>query len=266
MKTKINFLFFILWILPLKAQVLSVDRENGQDSIQKKVAFTWTSGVALDKQKDNILEIESAEELDVFLKNNQVLILLGNTALQTNGASILENNGYLVLRLRDNDKKRVSPDYYAQMQWNSILGMRNRSLVGANARFKFWEKKKSDLYISTGAFYEHELWNPRLSSLDFDSSVLEVTRDLIRLNNAVKMALKITDNIDFVTSNFIQFPLNDKFSHFLDPRWAMNTSIFFKINKHLSINCNYEHSLDFYRALPIDTYYYSFNFQVQLNW
>jgi hypothetical protein len=104
----------------LSAQVLSVDRENGQDSIQNKVAFTWTSGVTLDKQKNNILEIETAEELDAFLKNNQVLILLGNTALQTYGASILENNGYFMFRLRDNDKKRVSPDYYAQLQWNGI--------------------------------------------------------------------------------------------------------------------------------------------------
>ena len=266
MKSTISLIFSLFYIAPLSAQVLSVDRENGQDSIQKKFAFTWTSGVALDKQKNNILEIESAEELDVFLKNNQVLILLGNNALQTNGASILENNGYFMLRLRDNDKKRVSPDYYVQLQWNGILGMRNRSLVGANARFKFWEKKKSDLYISTGAFYEHELWNPALSSFDFDSSVTSVTRNLIRWNNAVKMALKITDNIDFATSNFIQFPLNESFSHFLDQRWAMNASIFFKINKHLSINCNYEHNLDFYRALPVDTYYYSLNFQLQVNW
>ncbi|MFM7757308.1 MAG: hypothetical protein ACKO6J_00075, partial [Crocinitomicaceae bacterium] len=93
MKSTISLIFSLFYIAPLSAQVLSVDRENGQDSVQKKVAFTWTSGVALDKQKNNILEIESAEELDVFFKNNQVLILLGNTALQTNGSSILENNG-----------------------------------------------------------------------------------------------------------------------------------------------------------------------------
>jgi hypothetical protein len=266
MKSTISLIFSLFFLAPLSAQVLSVDRENGQDSVQKKVAFTWTSGVALDKQKTNILEIESAEELDLFFKNNQVLILLGNTALQTNGTSILENNGYFMLRLRDNDKKRVSPDYYAQLQWNGILGMQNRTLAGVNARFKFWENKESDLYIASGAFFEHELWNPALSSFDFDSSVISVTRNLIRWNNAAKMALKITDNIDFATSNFIQFPLNDSFSHFLDPRWAMNASIFFKINKHLSINCNYEHNLDFYRALPVDTYYYSLNFRLQLSW
>jgi Na+/melibiose symporter-like transporter len=120
MKSTISLILFLFCITSLSAQVLSVDRENGQDSIQNKVAFTWTSGVTLDKQKNNILEIETAEELDAFLKNNQVLILLGNTALQTYGASILENNGYFMFRLRDNDKKRVSPDYYAQLQWNGI--------------------------------------------------------------------------------------------------------------------------------------------------
>ena len=153
MKSTISLIFSLFYIAPFSAQVLSVDRENGQDSVQKKVAFTWTSGVALDKQKNNILEIESAEELDVFFKNNQVLILLGNTALQTNGSSILENNGYFMLRLLDNDKNRVSPDYYAQLQWNGILGMQNRTLAGVNARFKFWENKESDLYLASGAFF-----------------------------------------------------------------------------------------------------------------
>ena len=266
MKKGLSIILSVFFLANLRAQVLYVDRENGQDTLQKKMAFTWTSGVALDKQKNNILEIETAEELDVFLKNNQVLILLGNTALQTNGAAILENNGYFMFRLRDNDTKRVSSDYYAQVQWNGILGMQNRTLAGVNARFKFWENMESDLYFASGAFYEHELWNPVLSSFDFDSSVTSVTRNLIRWNNAVKMALKIADNIDFATSNFIQFPLNDSFSHFLDPRWAMNASIFFKINKHLSINCNYEHNLDLYRALPVDVYYYSFNIQLQAHW
>jgi hypothetical protein len=54
--------------------------------------------------------------------------------------------------------------------------MQNRTLAGVNARFKFWENMEIDLYIASGALYEHELWNPELSYFDFDSSVTSVTR------------------------------------------------------------------------------------------
>jgi hypothetical protein len=266
MKNRIFVLLFCVLTFNLNSQVLSVDRENGQDSVPRKYIFTWTCGLSMDKQKRNLIEIQSTEELDIFLKKNRLLILLGNTEIQTNGTTILENNGHFMFRLRDNDTKRVAPDFYAQYQWNGVLGMQNRSLAGINARFKFWEKKQSDLYISSGAFFEYEIWSPSLSSFNFDSTVVNVNRKIIRWNNAVKMALKISDNIDFATNNFVQFPMNDNFKHFLKPRWAMNTSIFFKINKHINFCCNYEHNMDFYRALPIDNYYYSLNFKIQVNY
>ena len=267
MKNKLVYLILIQIIgLHANSQVLNVDRENGQDSISKKIQFSWTSGISMDKQKNNIVEIESAEELDIFLPKNKLIILLGNTAFQTNGKSLIENNGYFMFRLRDNDSQRISPDYFAQYQWNGILGMQNRALAGVNARFKFWEQKKSDLYISSGLFYEYEKWNPKISNFGFDSTVNTVTRNLIRWNNSLKMALKMGDNVDFVTSNFVQFPLNAGFSNLFNPRWFMNSSLFIKISKHLNFIINYEHNLDFYSALPIDSYYYSLNFQVQLNY
>jgi hypothetical protein len=80
------------------------------------------------------------------------------------------------------------------------------------------------------------------------------------------MALKISENIDFATSNYVQFPLNEKLNHILQPRWAMSSSIFFKVNKHLNIIGQFNHNLDLYRALPIDRYYYDFNFAIQLTY
>jgi hypothetical protein len=44
-----------------QSQVLTVDRENGEDSIAKRIHFTWSTGLSLDKQKSNLIEIESAE-------------------------------------------------------------------------------------------------------------------------------------------------------------------------------------------------------------
>ena len=265
----IRTIFFFMFLLNIQydclGQVLNVDRENGLDSLDRDYAFSWSAGFSLEKQQSNLLELSSAEELDIFLPKDYVLVLLGNTEIESSGSNTLENNGYFLCRLRDNDKRRVAPDYFAQYQWNGVLGLTNRALGGVNARFKFWENKESDFYYSTGTFYEYEKWDPQASSFTFDSTVSTVTRNLLRWNHGLKLAFKLSENIDFATSNFVQLPLNENFSNIYKPRWAMNASIFFKLNEFLNLSWEYDHNLDFYRALPIDLYYYNISVELQLN-
>lgn len=154
-------LLFVGLLNNAHAQILTVDRENGQDSIPRKQLFAWNVSFSSDKQKKNLLELTNVAEYDRFFKNDQVLIALVNTDASFNGKAILENNGYFQMRLRDNDKKRVAPDYFVQYQWNGIWGMQNRALAGCNARFKFWDDKTDDLFMSIGAFYEYEKMEPK---------------------------------------------------------------------------------------------------------
>ena len=91
--------------LQMKAQILNVDRENGQDSIPRKQLFSWNVSFSSDKQKKNLLELTNIAEYDRFLKKDRLLVMLLNTDASFNGKAILENNGYFQMRLRDNDKK-----------------------------------------------------------------------------------------------------------------------------------------------------------------
>ena len=54
---KIFILFCVLPFSLLKAQILNVDRENGQDSIARKQLFSWNVSFSSDKQKKNLLEL-----------------------------------------------------------------------------------------------------------------------------------------------------------------------------------------------------------------
>ncbi len=171
------------------------------------------------------------------------------------------------MRLRDNDKRRAAPDYFAQYQWNGVLGLQNRALAGCNARFKFWDDKTDDLYMSIGAFYEVEKWNPNLSGFGFDNiGLTNVTRKIPRLNFSAKTAVQLKKGIDFSSSTFVQFPMNDQFQHFTHPRWFFDMNVFFEISKHLGMNIHYDHNFDTYRPLPIDSYYYNLNLGFQFNW
>jgi len=237
------------------SQILNIDRENGQDSVFKKVKGSFNVGFTSDKQRKSIIDVSNTSELDVFLKKNHVLIFLSQTELTLNGKSILENNGFFQLRLRDNDTRKIYPDAFTQVQWNGVQGMQRRALLGCNLRMRWMEKKTSDLYTSIGVFYESEKWNPFLAAFSFSNQPLnQVNRNLIRLNLAAKFALKLSDHIDYSGSSFLQPPLNQYFS---SPRWFFDSNLNFEVSKHLNFVLHYDHNFDTYRPLPIDNYYYN---------
>lgn len=256
MRKCILFLFFLsLFNFISIAQVLNVDREIETDTSFRRVRAALNFNFANDKQKRNLLNFTNVSEIDLFLKNNYLFILLSNSELAFNGNQVLENNGFFQFRFRDNDSRNIAPDIFIQYQWNGIQGLQNRALFGVNTRFRWFEKKKSDLYTSLGLFYEFERWNPFLSSYAFQNQGINiVNRNLIRLNTSAKFAIKISKDIDFAGSTFVQFPLN---RHFLTPRWFLDAKLHFNVNKFLGFIILYDHNLDLYRPLPIDKYYYN---------
>ncbi len=256
----VTILFFYFSI---NSQVLNIDREGSDDTIPKKIKAFLGFSFSSDKQKKNLLDFNNTTEVNYFFSKNYVGLFLAKTDLALNGKTINENNGYFQLRIRDNDTRKVAPDVFIQYQWNGILGLTDRSLGGINARFKFLEKRKSDLYIGVGTFYEVENWNPFISSYAYANIINQskIHREMFRLNLMAKFALKISENIDFAGISYLQSPLN---SNFNKPRWFFDSNMNFNVNKHISFNIHYDHNLDFYRALPIQNYYYSLTTGIQI--
>ncbi len=136
--------------------------------------------------------------------------------------------------------------------------------MGNNIRFRLLEKKASDLYISTGIFYESEKWNPFLSEFAFTNltNLNIVNRDLFRFNFVSKFAIKISKRIDFSGVSFLQFPLNQ---FYYLPRWFIDSNLYYELSKIISLELHYDHNFDTYRPLPIDKYYYNLTLGVQIN-
>jgi hypothetical protein len=254
----------LLLYFSVNSQVLNIDREGSEDTIPKKIKAFFGFSFSSDKQKKNLLDFNNTSEINYFFSKNYVGLFLAKTDLALNGKTINENNGYFQFRIRDNDTRKVAPDVFIQYQWNGILGLNDRSLGGLNARFKFLENRKSDLYIGLGAFYEVENWNPFISAYAYSNSNVQskVHREMFRLNMMAKFALKISKNIDFAGISYLQSPLNSNFSK---PRWFFDSNLNFIVNKHISFSIHYDHNLDLYRALPIENYYYSLTTGIQIN-
>ncbi|NDB35001.1 MAG: hypothetical protein EB023_06570, partial [Flavobacteriia bacterium] len=142
MNKKILTLVLLLCAFQLKAQVLNVDRSIGGDTVFRRDKFSINLGFNMDKQRRNLVQLMAQLENDFFFKKkNLIWITLLNTDASFNGKAILENNGYFQMRLRDNDTRRMYPDYYLQYQWNAVWGLQRRALAGCNLRFRFWEKR-----------------------------------------------------------------------------------------------------------------------------
>jgi len=251
---------FINFTILIKAQVLNVDRENGQDSTKKKFLASITGSFSSDKQKNKFIEFSNSTELDYILKNNYFFVLLNQSDIAYNGKSTIENNGFIQLRFRDNDVRLIAPDAFIQYQWNGIWGLESRALSGLNTRINCLEKKKSDLYLSIGAFYEMERWNTQLKSYAYKTeNDLIINRELFRLNMVTKFAFKIGKHIDFAGISYLQFPIN---KNFLNPRWVFDSNLYFEFSKRLNFLLRYDFNYDEYRPLPIDDFYYSLNFGV----
>jgi len=260
-------LFFVTCLVGIQAQVLNVDRVQNNDTVFKHNKLSLNFGFNMDKQRHNLVQFAAQIENDFFLKKQRtVWILLANTDASFNGKNILENNGYFQTRYRDNDTRRYYPDFYLQYQWNAVWGLQRRALGGCNLRFRFWENRKDDLYASIGAFYEYEKWNPSLSGFGFiKDSLNNVERYVPRLNSSLKTSIKFHDAIDLAASSFVQFPMNQKFKNFINPRWILDVRVSFHVTKHFTVQVQYDHSYDGYRPLPIQDYYYNFNIGFLIN-
>ena len=255
------FLFFF-FPTTLFAQVLVIDREFTSDSLNKKYILAGTFSYNSDKQKNNVTEFNSNIEYDRIFTNQYALISSIKNDLTSNGGELIQNEGLIQLRYRDNDTRKLSPELFLQYQWNGAWGMENRLLQGINLRERWIEKKGFDLITATGIFREVETWNwngVNESLIPVNAGVIE--KDLFRFNTYLKSGVQIAKNVDFSAITFLQFPLN---SDFAKPRWFWDCNLNFNMSQKLNFQIHYDHMFDSNRVVPISNYYYSISTGIQI--
>ena len=102
----------------LIAQVLNVEREANTDSIQKQWDIVSGITFSADRQKKNIVDLNSNFELVRNLKNSYSILGLARNDAVISGKDILQNEGMMHLRYQDLNKRKLSIETNAQYQWN----------------------------------------------------------------------------------------------------------------------------------------------------
>jgi hypothetical protein len=247
-----------------RAQVLNVDRELTEDSLRKKFDLVGSIFVSSDKQKRNVIDYATRLEGDIYFKNKYLLLALFRNDAVFNGKQTIQNEGMAHVRYRDMDTRKWSPEFYIQYQWNGAWGMEYRNLVGSNLRIRWMEKSGFDLYTGHGFFAEQERWNWNgVKPENIPATASDRLRRMFRFNNYVKLSAKLSDNVDWTTVSYWQFPLNGSF---FQPRWFLESNVNIGIGKHFNFIVHWDHIRDRYRVVPIDLFYYTVSTGLQFNY
>jgi hypothetical protein len=249
--------------IKLQGQIFNVDREVKADSAYQSLSFIAGMNLSSDKQKKSVFDVSSNIELNKIFTNRYLFIAAIKNDAVFNGNDVIQNEGLTHLRFRDQDSRRYSWEGYLQYQWNGAWGMEYRYVAGNNLRMKFLEQRKSDLYLGSGIFYEWEKWN--WSGVKEPQQQLNrpiIQRTMFRLNQYLKYAIKLSDQVDFSAISYLQFPLKGSFLH---PRWYTDANLFLGLGKKITFIVHWDHIFDSFRPVPIDKFYYSFSTGLQLN-
>ena len=152
-----KFISFLLFILINKlsfTQILSVDREIKRDSL-KNDAIIFDLFFSGAKIKGDLITLKGKLEYDHFFDNDYFIMCLGTIKSLVNGNEIIQNKGYFQMRFRDDDTRRISPDGFAQYQWNGlqewIIELYLVAILGLGGLIK-----KKMIYILVWAYFMKE--------------------------------------------------------------------------------------------------------------
>ena len=244
------------------SQILNVDRAASDDTTGKTFFAFIGLNASADKQKKELVDISANADFSWLLPDSLVTVFKVNTDLTTNGSDIIQNTGFFHLRLRDNDSRKFSPEVFAQVQWNGVLGMENRILLGSNFRWMAIHTDGNNLFMGLGLMVEHEEWNYKgVPGLETPDELPGVTTRKWRINHYIKWAWKISPKADLVLANFTQLPVDAPGK----PRIASNAALNFRLLKWLGLSVNYDSMYDVDPPVPISNYYYSLKGQLTMS-
>lgn len=243
-------------------QILNIDRKSPDSIPSKRTTIVASLRASVDRQNRDLIHTSTAVDCAYLLRDSLVSVLKFSTNLTTNGSDIIQNSGFVHLRVRDDDHRKYFPEVFLQWQWDGILGMQRRILAGSNLRCMVHKSSKFDVFVGLGAMYETELWTyDAVSSIEDPDDYPDVTTSKVRINQYVKTAFPITKRLDMVLANFIQSPVGNPDK----PRISTSVAVNYRLIHWLSLGLFYDGIYDFAPVVPIDNYYYSLSTRLNIN-
>lgn len=218
-------ILFIISILPLfsRAQIVNIEaRRINADS----TGWYGTLSVGMDVNKFDkwILNLKADVNIEHVHKKH-LLLFISNARMIKAGNTDFVNSAFQHIRYNYDLHSRITAEAFTQIQYNALLKVKNRVLLGVGPRWTFSEGKKVKMYLGTLGMFEYEEINK--------SS--EIHRDM-RISSYLSTTWFINKMCSLSNTNYYQPKMID----FSDFRISSQSKLRFDFNKNLSFFFMYD--------------------------
>jgi len=218
----------------LHAQVMNIEQERIKTDTTGWAGTAQTS-LQYFKNKSEVWNIGAHLHLQ-FKTNKSLYLCLTDYSLSKSAGADFANAGIQHLRYNYKITDWFTMEAFTQAQFNKLLSVDFRWLLGAGPRFKVVKTKPFRMYAAALYMYEYE----ELA----DTTIIH--RDH-RLSTYASLTLKIKNNLSLINTTYFQ----PKFSDFSDFRLSSQTDMKIGISKHFAFKLSYIYYYDTFPAFDV---------------
>lgn len=178
-----------------------------------------------------------------YQKNRSRFLLLNDINFVKAGNEDFINAGYQHFRYSYKINKLLTSEAFTQTQYNPVLKLNFRYLIGAGPRIKLLKKEKARIYFATLYMFEYD-----------DVTYEEVKLKEHRLSSYLTFTIDLSKQIELISTCFYQPNLQN----WQDYRIANDSQLQISINKHLAFKSGFNLLYDTAQPFEIPNLVYSF--------
>jgi hypothetical protein len=233
------FIAFLLAATPwvLVAQIVNIEEQRitgTNDSVH------WYGhlrlGANLVKVQDEVLQLNANGQVEHKLGKSLLLLLLDARFLRAGGKDF-NNAGFAHLRYNRKLTDPLSLEVFTQAQFNRLLFVELRALVGGGLRYRFYKSKsgKSRVYMGAAYLYEQNQFTDATDD-----------RNWHRLSGYLSFTFRPWPGVTLISTTYFQ----PKITYWANHRFATECRLDTPLGKKLSFFTDFSLQTD--KALPID--------------
>lgn len=223
------FIISLLFILAGKtySQIVNIESQRIHSDT---TGFDGTLEAGFSVNQNNSLLISATSTAHIQYKTKKDLyMLVGNWRFTNGGTSRFVNDGMTHFRYNHKFNNWLRLEAFGQVQYNELLNLRLRTLVGLGPRFKFIDKKWIHMYMGTLYMFEYER-HSITDTIEFNN----------RLSTYISWTIDPNPQFSFIATTYYQPKLTDWSDFRLNGNYALKFKAFKRLSFKIEFNFLYD--------------------------
>ncbi len=227
MREFFTLLFILFTTMVSEAQIVNIESQRYATDTTGW-AGDYNVGFTFGKQQEKYFAFFNTAHVQ-YKSKKSLYLALGSLDLIKSSSQKIVNSGFFHFRYNYKIKNWLRWEAFTQVQYNKLVGLRMRYLIGTGPRFKLVQVEKFKTYLGTLYMLEYEINNAK-------------TQKLIqgRFSGYLSFSFRPIKSVEFISTTYYQ-PRIDEIK---DYRISTDNSLFFKFHKLLSFGLNYRLNYD----------------------